>query len=214
MDCILPGSSVYSISHARILEWVAIPFSRGSSPPRDWTQVFCIAGRFFTVWATWENQYLNKLLLKTNKKTQRSQINEFIIFLLWENVRLWAHWNHSFDIHLSYLGPVCFPACIPLRFTLRQRQWLSSCNILCLPIWQATFLIQKAVPFSTGKTFLIFGILSGMIFLLFFTWTVSSNPSSLILNFIWVRRNSLFTLFKSLILSFSPFLYLAPFLFI
>ena len=39
---------------ARILEWVAIPFSRGSSWPRDWTLVSCIAGRFFTIWATRE----------------------------------------------------------------------------------------------------------------------------------------------------------------
>ena len=39
------------ILQARILEWVAMPSSRGSSQPRDWTQVSCIAGRFFTVWA-------------------------------------------------------------------------------------------------------------------------------------------------------------------
>ena len=39
---------------ARILEWVAVPFSRGSAQTRDWTQVSCIAGRFFTVWATKE----------------------------------------------------------------------------------------------------------------------------------------------------------------
>ena len=43
-----PGSSVYGILWARILEWVAIPFSRGSSQPRDSTQVSRIAGRFFT----------------------------------------------------------------------------------------------------------------------------------------------------------------------
>ena len=48
VDRNLPGSSVHGILQARILEWVAIPFSRGSSQPRDWTQVFCIAGRFFT----------------------------------------------------------------------------------------------------------------------------------------------------------------------
>ena len=42
------------ILQARILEWVALPFSRGSSQPRDQTQVSCIAGRFFTVWATRE----------------------------------------------------------------------------------------------------------------------------------------------------------------
>ena len=40
--------TVYGILQARILEWVAFPFSRGSSPPRDRTQVSCIAGRFFT----------------------------------------------------------------------------------------------------------------------------------------------------------------------
>ena len=47
--CIPPGSFVHGILQARILEWVAIPFSRGSSRPRDRAQVFCIAGRFFTV---------------------------------------------------------------------------------------------------------------------------------------------------------------------
>ena len=48
MNCSPPGSSVHGILQARILEWVAIPFSRGSSWPRDWTCVSCIAGRFFT----------------------------------------------------------------------------------------------------------------------------------------------------------------------
>ena len=47
MDYILPGSSVHGILQARILEWVAISFSRGSSWPRDWTWVSCIAGRLF-----------------------------------------------------------------------------------------------------------------------------------------------------------------------
>ena len=43
MDC-LSGSSVHGIFQARILEWVAVSFSRGSSSPRDGTQVYCIAG--------------------------------------------------------------------------------------------------------------------------------------------------------------------------
>ena len=42
----------YGILQARILEWVVFPFSRGSSQPRDWTQVSHTAGRFFTSWAT------------------------------------------------------------------------------------------------------------------------------------------------------------------
>ena len=49
MDCSLPGSSVHGILQARILEWVAMPFSRGSSHPRDQTLVSCIAGRFFPI---------------------------------------------------------------------------------------------------------------------------------------------------------------------
>ena len=47
-DCSSPGSSVHGILQTRILEWVAFPFSRGSSQPRDQTQVSCIAGGFFT----------------------------------------------------------------------------------------------------------------------------------------------------------------------
>ena len=54
MDCSPPGSSVHGILQARILEWVAISFSKGSSQPRDRTQVSCTAGRFFTICATRE----------------------------------------------------------------------------------------------------------------------------------------------------------------
>ena len=54
VDCSLPGSSAHGIFQARILEWVAISFSRGSSPPRDQTQVSRTVGRYFTVWATRE----------------------------------------------------------------------------------------------------------------------------------------------------------------
>ena len=54
MGCGLSGSSVPGILQARILEWVAIPFCRGSSWPRNRTSVSCIAGGFFTSWATRE----------------------------------------------------------------------------------------------------------------------------------------------------------------
>ena len=54
MDCSLPGSSVHGLFQARVLESVAISFSRGSSQPRDWTWVSHIAGRRFTIWATRE----------------------------------------------------------------------------------------------------------------------------------------------------------------
>ena len=50
IDCSPPGPSVHRIPQARKLEWVAIPFSRGSCQPRDWTWVSCAAGKFFTIW--------------------------------------------------------------------------------------------------------------------------------------------------------------------
>ena len=59
-DCNLSGSSVNGILQTRILERVAIPFSREFSQPKDWKQVSLIAGGFFTVWTTREaltNQY-------------------------------------------------------------------------------------------------------------------------------------------------------------
>ena len=52
-----PGSSVREILQARILEWVAIPFSGGSSWPRDRTWISCIAGRFLPIWATREAKH-------------------------------------------------------------------------------------------------------------------------------------------------------------
>ena len=60
MDCSPPSSSVHGIFQARILKWVAIPFSRGSSPSSDRIQGSCTVGRFFTVWATREAWFFQK----------------------------------------------------------------------------------------------------------------------------------------------------------
>ena len=54
MDCGPPGSSIHGMFQARILGWIAISSSRGSSQPRDWIWVSRFAGRFFTTWATRE----------------------------------------------------------------------------------------------------------------------------------------------------------------
>ena len=64
MDSNLPGSAVHGILQARILERAAISFSRGSSQPRDRTQVSCIADRRFTIWATREaSEFLKDYLI-------------------------------------------------------------------------------------------------------------------------------------------------------
>ena len=74
--------TVHGILQAKILEWVAFPFSRESSQPRDWTQVSRIAGRFFTGWATREALMgndvifiytiilLNKIMIKDDEGRQ------------------------------------------------------------------------------------------------------------------------------------------------
>ena len=54
MDCSPPDSSVHGILQARILEWVAIPFSSRSSWPRDWTCISCIGRQVLYHWASWE----------------------------------------------------------------------------------------------------------------------------------------------------------------
>ena len=67
--CSPPGSCVHEIFQGRILEWVAISLSRGSSQPRDQTQVSRTAGRFFTDWATREalNRHYHISIWMTNR---------------------------------------------------------------------------------------------------------------------------------------------------
>ena len=68
-----PGSSVHGILQARILKWVAISFSRGSSWSRDKTWVSCITGRLFTIWATREAPkiFLDKHLFNSHINTRQ-----------------------------------------------------------------------------------------------------------------------------------------------
>ena len=69
-----PGPSVQGISQTRILEWVVISFFRGSSQPGDQTQVSCIAGRFFTIWAT--RKALHQFCLNINKRRKEKEKDE------------------------------------------------------------------------------------------------------------------------------------------
>ena len=59
MDYSPSGSSVHEIIQTRILEWVVIPFSRGSSQPRNWTQVSCVGMWILYYCATWEAQFIS-----------------------------------------------------------------------------------------------------------------------------------------------------------
>ena len=87
MDCSLPGSSVHGILWARILQWVAMPSSRGSSRPMDWTHVSCVSyiGRqILSHWATWKDP--TKLVLgarrfETTALKSRNRVNYNTFYL-------------------------------------------------------------------------------------------------------------------------------------
>ena len=66
IDCTLPGSSVHGILQLRVLQWVAIPFSRWSSQPRDQTWVSCIGRQIVYHWTIWEDH--NRILLSHKKE--------------------------------------------------------------------------------------------------------------------------------------------------
>ena len=95
MDRSLPGSSVCGILQARILEWVAIPFFRGSSQPRYQTLVSCIAGRLFTLWATRE----------AASPLVRSKLMEKGTVLNWQPSSQLV-WEHHFSNEELSGGPV------------------------------------------------------------------------------------------------------------
>ena len=98
MDCSLPHSSIHGIFQARVLEWVAISFSRGSSWPRDRTQVSRIVDRRFTIWAAIE-------VLKIPPNKMWSVCHSVVLYSLWPHGQRWSllltvnwffYFNHIF----------------------------------------------------------------------------------------------------------------------
>ena len=83
MDCSPPSSSVHEIFQTRILEWIAIFFYRGSSQPKDWTQISCTTGIFFTVWATRDGVYL-----RMRSNWTKSPVWDIITLICWSDKQL------------------------------------------------------------------------------------------------------------------------------
>ena len=81
--------TVHGILQARILEWVAFPVSRGSSQPRNWTQISHTAGRFFTSWATREAQRCSE----SNYKSTQSALTGTCKVLCETRMDEWILWN-------------------------------------------------------------------------------------------------------------------------
>ena len=87
MNCSLPGSSVHGILQARIVEWVAMPFSRGSDHRRDRTWIPCIADSLFTVWATRETWWWAIHLISQSPQTRAVSGYLNVIILLFHELQ-------------------------------------------------------------------------------------------------------------------------------
>ena len=98
MDCSPPGSSVHGIFQARILEWVAISFSRGLSWPRDWTWVSCTAGRLFTDWAEDVSIHTHT---HTHTHTRWSILFTQALKKEWNNA-IWSNIDRPRDYHTKW----------------------------------------------------------------------------------------------------------------
>ena len=92
MACSPPGSPVHGIFQARILEWVAISFSRASSQPRDWTHISCIGRQILYHWVTWEARDATLQVKPVEKleggafilsKVPKTEIHELCLWYMW-----------------------------------------------------------------------------------------------------------------------------------
>ena len=134
MDHRPPGSSVHGILQARILEWVAVSLSRGSSWLRDGTWVSCIAGRFFTIWATKEANYPQNATRKT------VQLPNYLLFKILK----------AYKLNLQmFVQKQCGILKICVWRTAMTVQWLK----LCLPrqwvwVWSLVGELRSHVPHS------------------------------------------------------------------
>ena len=102
MDCSPPGSSVHEIFQARILEWVAIAFSKGSSQPRNRTWVSYTAGRFFTSWPT--REALTGIQIKYEGYTLRYK--DALLFKIYKtNIYPWYIYNNNNNNEFMSISP-------------------------------------------------------------------------------------------------------------
>ena len=122
VDCSPPGSSVHGILQARILEWVAISFSREASQPRDRTQISRIAGRRFNLWATRE-------------------LKPLYLIPPWEPLVSTIHWNFYLYIVLK-IGPDLIHIVSPKSSIMFR---INNCTINVLMNEILTYIFVKAV---------------------------------------------------------------------
>ena len=129
MDCSPPGSTVHGILQPRILEWVAIPFSRGSSQSRDWTQVPYNEGKFFTTEPPRKpynkSSLYGPILTKTMKQLPKSS-SFCSFFTVLKQPSENCPWHHDIGIH-TYLGMFAHHRCMITKGLLSNLKCLALC---------------------------------------------------------------------------------------
>ena len=124
------SSSVHGILQARILEWVVMPFCRGSSRPRDQTWVSCIAGRFFTIWAT--RDFFNDCLIINKHNWALVEVrpwtsNQVVRVLAWQ-----CHLLAGCLFSEILLSPSIWGVVVLRRLWIFNWEWLSLWENMCL----------------------------------------------------------------------------------
>ena len=118
VDCSIPGSSVHGILQARILEWVTISFSRGTSRPRDQTWASRIEGRRFNLWATREalisREILNPFRVTSDPQDSQKSLVKWVI--------------HGIELPSPKLYILSFPDC---HFEAVYESYLRRCLLGC-----------------------------------------------------------------------------------
>ena len=142
MDCNPPGSSVRGISQARILEWVAISFSRGSPQLRDWTQVSYLASGFFTTEPPWKPWMLLLPILSTLGEV----IKEFRYFLLFDTVTwLWVKASETTPSNLKEERNIQFSSDI---WEKKMGFYRLNEEIGVVSIWNLPFFMLRSTTIS------------------------------------------------------------------
>ena len=136
MDCSPPDSSVHRISQARILQWLAISFSRGSSRSRDWTHVFCIGRHILYHCVTWETR-----LATTAVPAVKLSSWQHIVAEWWQGsglsllirLAMLLIWGDSLGILASQLFLPVFPTILwATHYPLNKTLFCSICQHLLL----------------------------------------------------------------------------------
>ena len=156
MDCSLAGSSIHGIFQARILEWVAIFFSRRSSRPRDWTWVSLIVGRCFTLWATREDSPWSPLWFSPHDHSDL-----FLMNVPTHSPELQSHWPPCSLKHVKHA--ICLGVCsFCLKFSSPNIYLSNSLTSLraSLKLFSSMKLtLITATPHSTKAFVILFTLL-------------------------------------------------------